>query len=778
MLKSTVCLLIFILLNSAISCKQEASNLKNKTAKKAVKNNLTKYVNPLIGTSKMGHVFPGATAPFGMVQLSPQTNFQVMFNKDGSYNKDTYQYCAGYQYKDSTIIGFAHTNFSGTGHSDLGDFLLMPTTGELVLEPLKTKTNSKGFYSSFSHNTELATPGYYKVNLDSYNIKAELTASERVGFHQYTFPESNQAHIVLDLIYNVYHHNNKNVWTFIRVENDSLVTGYRQTKGWARTKKVFFAMQFSKPFKSYGHKKYDKETYDGFYRRFDQEQNFPEMAGKNLRTYFNFNTEEGEKIKIKFALSAVSTNGALKNLKAEIPHWNFEAVKSETQRKWNEELNKIEVKTISEEDKTTFYTALYHTSLSPIIYEDVDGKYRGLDQNIYTSDGFVNYTIFSLWDTYRALHPLYNIIQQKRNNDMIKSMLAHHDQSVHKMLPIWSHYANENWCMIGYHATSVIADAYVKNIGDFDIKHALKASVNTSTVKYFDGLGDYIDYKYVPDDKSHSSVSKTLEYAYNDWCIAQIAKKTASFKIEKEYTARASYYNNVYDPSIGFMRPKLSDGSFRKNFDPMDTHGQGFIEGNAWNYGLYIPQNIEHMVSMMGGKEKFTQQLDKLFTLEIEDKYIEKHEDITRDGIIGNYVHGNEPGHHIPYLYNWTGHPEKTQERVRMIVNSMYAPTVDGLCGNDDAGQMSAWYIFSSLGFYPVTPGSPYYALGSPNIKEALIYLENGKVLKIIAKNQSKNNVYVKNVTINGKKLSSLLLSHDDIAQGGELIFEMSNKPQ
>ena len=732
--------LLLLLFSSCIflwNCHQKTN--ENNT-EKLMEKDFTKYVNPLIGTSKMGHVFPGATAPFGMVQLGPQTNFQPMFNQDGSYNKETYEYCAGYQYKDSTIIGFAHTNFSGTGHSDLGDFLVMPTTGNLLLDPLETKEGNKGFYSKFSHTTEQASPGHYEVNLDSYNIKAELTASERVGFHQYTFPKSEDAHIILDMVYNVYHHNNKNVWTFIRVENDTLVTGYRQTKGWARTKKVFFAMQFSKPFKSYGHKKYNKETYDGFYRRFKQDENFPEMAGKDIRAYFNFDTEEGEKIKIKFALSPVSTNGALNNLKTEISHWDFDKTREETKTKWNKELHKIKVETLSEKDKITFYTALYHTNLSPILYEDVDGKYRGLDQNIYTSDSFTNYTIFSLWDTYRALHPLYNIIQPQRNNDMIKSMLVHHDQSVHKMLPIWSHYANENWCMIGYHATSVIADALAKNVGDFDINHALEASTNTATVRYFDGLGDYIDYKYVPDDKSHSSVSKTLEYAYNDWCIAQIAKKAGNSNIEKEYLDRSEYYNNVYDPSIGFMRPKLSNGSFRENFDPMDTHGQGFIEGNAWNYGLYVPQNIDHMVEMMGGKEKFSKQLDELFTMEIEDKYIEKHEDITRDGIIGNYVHGNEPGHHIPYLYNWTGHPEKTQERVRMIMDTMYAPTVEGLCGNDDAGQMSAWYIFSCLGFYPVTPGSPYYAIGSPNVKEATIHLGNGKTLKIIAKNQSKEN--------------------------------------
>jgi predicted alpha-1,2-mannosidase len=747
----------------------ESNSLKTHQA------DLTHYVNPFVGTSKMGHVFPGATAPFGMVQLSPQTNFEVMFTPEGSYNTKTYEYCAGYQYRDSTILGFAHTNFSGTGHADLGDFLVMPTTGKLILDPLSTEAGNKGFYSTFSHESEKATPGYYSVDLERYNIQAELTASERVGYHRYTFPKTDSAHILLDMVYNVYHYEGKNVWTFIRVENDSTITGYRQTKGWARDRKVFFATRFSKPFSNYGHKKYDNSPYNGFYRRFHESENFPEMAGQNLRAYFNFNTEEGEAIELKFALSSVSAAGAMRNLESEIPHWNFEQTQAETRNKWNKELSKVHIETLSEEDKITFYTALYHTNLSPILYEDVDGQYRGLDQNIHTSEGFTNYTIFSLWDTYRALHPLFNLTQPARNNDMIKSMLAHHDQSVHHMLPIWSHYANENWCMIGYHATSVIADAMAKHVGDFDTRRALQASVNTANMRYFDGLGDYIDHHYVPDDKSHSAVSKTLEYAYNDWCIAQMAKKLGDENTFAAFKQRARYYRNVYDAESGFMRPRLSDGTFRANFDPMDTHGQGFIEGNAWNYGLYVPQAIDSMIALMGGKEAFAAHLDSLFTMDIADKYIDKHEDITRDGIIGNYVHGNEPGHHIPYLYNWTGHPEKTQARVRMIMQSMYGPSVEGLCGNDDAGQMSAWYVFSALGFYPVTPGSPYYALGSPLVKSASIQLENGKTLTIKAENQATENVYVRQVTLNGKPLENNQLSHHELIQGGELIFEMSS---
>ena len=733
------------------------------------------YVNPFVGTKNMGHTFPGATTPFGMVQLSPETNIQPFFKND-NYNKDTYRYCSGYQYEDSTIFGFAHTHFSGTGHSDLGDFLVMPTVGKLELEP-GTVHDQNGYFSHFSHENEHAEPGYYRVLLDKYNIKAELTTSDRVGFHQYTFPESKNAHLLLDLVYNIYNFEDKNVWTFIRVESDSLVTGYRQTTGWARNRIVYFAMKFSKPFFSYGHKKYDTTKYNGFYRKFNENENFPEMAGRNIRAYFNFTTKNNEKIKVKFALSSVSTAGALKNMETEIPNWDFNKVKLANQAKWNKELSKVFVETLTEFNKETFYTALYHTMLSPILYEDVDGRYRGLDQNIHVSDGFSNYTIFSLWDTYRALHPLFNILQPKRNNDMIKSMLAHYEQSVHKMLPIWSHYANENWCMIGYHAASVIADAVVKNVGDFNKRKALEACISTSTTAYFDGIGEYIRLHYVPEDVSNSSVSKTLEYAYDDWCIAQVAKNVGDEKIMNEYLNRSMNFVNVYDQDIGFMRPKMSNGEWRGEFNPMDTHGQGFIEGNAWNYGLYVPHDIETMIDMMGGKSRFRTHLDSLFTMEIDEKYIEKTEDITRDGIIGNYVHGNEPGHHIPYLYNWTDSPWKTQERVRMIMDTMYSNTVDGLCGNDDAGQMSAWYIFSALGFYPVCPGSDRYAIGSPSVTFARIKLENDKTLTIKTINQNKVNVYVQKVMVNGQELTRNYLLHNEIINGGEIQFYLTDNP-
>lgn len=738
--------------------------------------NYTQYVNPFIGTKNMGHTFPGATVPFGMVQLSPETNQEAMFTEDGSYNSETYRYCSGYQYDDSTIFGFAHTHMSGTGHADLGDFLVMPTVGVLNLNPGEISVPGSGFYSHFTHSSEKAEPGYYAVNLQDYEIDVALTSSERVGFHRYTFPETENAHIILDMISNIYHYEGKNVWTFIRVENDSLVTGYRQTNGWARNRYVYFAMSFSKPFKSYGHKKYEEVKYNGFYRKFNEEKNFPEMAGQEIRAYFDFDMEEGEELLIKMALSSVSTAGALNNMEAEIPHWNFEQVKQDAQLKWNDELSKIQVEMMTEAQMETFYTALYHTMLSPIIFEDVDGQYRGLDQNIHQSEGFINYTVFSLWDTYRALHPLFNLIQVQRNNDMIHSMLAHYDQSVHHILPVWSHYANENWCMVGYHSVSVIADALVKGNTDVDLDHALEACVNSAQLSYYDGIESYMNLGYVAEDLSGSSVSKTLEYAYDDWCIAQVAHQADDKRMEEEFSKRSEYYLNVFDSVSNYMRPKLKNGEWRKEFDPLDTHGQGFIEGNAWNYGLYVPQNIDGMIEMMGGKDAFSEHLDRIFHTPIEERFIEKNEDITRDGIIGNYVHGNEPGHHIPYLYNWTHEPWKTQERVRMIMNEMYSNDVDGLCGNDDAGQMSAWYVFSSLGFYPVLPGSDVYAIGSPLVKSAILSLEAGNNIQIICHDQSEENVYVKKVLWNGEIVNLNELKYSELVQGGKLEFYMSKK--
>lgn len=738
--------------------------------------NLIEWVNPMVGTQRMGHTYPGATVPFGMVQLSPHTD-TIPYEWNGQYNGEVYAYCSGYQYDDKDITGFAHTHFSGTGHSDLGDFLLMPTSGQVQLNPGTEDHPESGYRSRFSHETEWASPASYTVELLEDQILAELTASTRVGFHRYTYTAADSANLIFDLSSGIYNYDEKNVWTFVRVENDTLVTGFRQTNGWARTRYLYFALTFDQPIREYGHKKKKTGVYNGFYRKFDETHNFPEMAGQDLVAWFRFGELKENQLQVKMALSAVSTNGAIKNLQAEIPHWDFEQIVEEGQKIWNHELNKIQVETLTKEDKKVFYTAMYHSFLGPVEYQDVDHQYRGLDQNIHRAKGFTNYTIFSLWDTYRALHPLFNLIQPKRNNDMIESMLAHYDQSVHPMLPVWSHYSNENWCMIGYHSVSVIADAVVKGVYTGDIRRALYAAAHTASYGPYDGLSYYMDLGYVPEDKNGSSVSKTLEYAYDDWTIAQIANKTGNTGIERAFFARSTNYENVFDPVSGFMRPKLSDGTFKKAFDPMDTHGQGFIEGNAWNYGLYVPHNPNHLVDLMGGKDRFSLMLDSLFTMELDEKYIAATEDITKDGIIGNYVHGNEPGHHIPYLYNWTNTPWKTQERVRMICETMYADAPDGLCGNDDCGQMSAWYIFSSLGFYPVCPGSEEYAIGSPSVTSAKVDLGNGNTLTISTEKQSKKNRYVKAVLLDNQEITDFTLRHSQLQKGGNLHFIMSRKP-
>lgn len=739
-------------------------------------NNLIQYAKPIIGTEKMGHTFPGATAPFGAIQLSPDTD-TIPYEVNNRYNKDVYKYCAGYQYDDKTIVGFSHTHFSGTGHSDLGDFLIMPTTGSLQLNPGTEEKPETGFRSSFSHSNETAEPGYYRVKLDDDAIIAELTSTTRTGFHQYTFPQSNQAHIILDLMAGIYNYEDKNVWTFVRVENDTLITGYRQTNGWARTRTVYFAMSFSKPMTEYGCKDFSKrQVYRGFWGKFDRSKNHPDLAGKQLRMYVNFSTEANEKIKIKFAISPVSTRNAVENMVAEIPHWNFEKTKNETQALWNKELSKIEVKALNTEDMVNFYTAMYHAAIMPTVYQDVNGEYKGLDQNVHTAKDFVNHTSLSLWDTFRALHPYLNIINPTRNANIVKSMLAHYDQSALHMLPIWSHYANDNWCMSGYHSVSVIADAVIKGNAPFDANKALDACVATARKRNYEGIGYYIDLGYIPADKNGTSVSSTLEYAYDDWCIAQLAKKLNRTNIYEEFTKRSENWKNVFDASIGFMRPKLSDGTFKKEFDVLKTDGQGFIEGNAWNFSLYVPHQPEAMIEKMGGKKKFTQHLDSLFTMNLPDEFFADTEDITREGIIGNYVHGNEPAHHVAYLYNWTDQPWKTEERVRMILKHQYHNGSAGLGGNDDCGQMSAWYIFSAMGFYPVAPGSNQYWFGSPAIHEAVMHLENGKTFTINALNQSDKNVYVKKIVLNGQPLNRRYLTHEEIMHGGMLTFHMSAK--
>jgi predicted alpha-1,2-mannosidase len=526
--------------------------------------------------------------------------------------------------------------------------------------------------------------------------------------------------------------------------------------------------------KSYGAVNEKREMYAGFWRKFNQKENFPDLAGRQLKLYFNFDTNNGEQIKMKFALSGVSMTGALQNLQAEIPGWDFDAIVAQAKAKWEKELSKVVIDA-PEATRQNFYTAMYHAFIAPNTFMDADGTYRGLDQNTHTANGFINYTTFSLWDTYRSLHPLYNLIQQKRNNDMVKSMMAHYNQSALHMLPIWSHYANDNWCMSGYHSASVIADAIIKGTTNTDALAALNACVTTARKSNYEGIGDYVKYGYIPAEKSGVSVSNTLEYAYDDWAIAQLAKQLGKNDIYEEFTKRSASYRNVFDKD-GFVKRKDGNGNFLPAADLLSTHNQGLIEGNSWNYSFFVPHNPADLITLMGGTKKFIANMDSLFTMYLPDKYFAETEDITREGIIGTYVHGNEPAHHVPYLYNFAGVPWKTQQLVRRILDNQYKPAPDGLGGNDDCGQMSAWYIFSALGFYPVAPGSDEYQIGSPIVNSALFSFENGKQLKITVQNQSDKNKYVKSITINGKPLTCTAIKHADLINGGEIIFIMTDK--
>lgn len=739
------------------------------------KKNPADYVNPFIGTKSMGHTFPGACVPFGAVQLSPDTE-NVPHNIDGVYQKEAYRYCAGYQYDDPTIIGFSHTHLSGTGHSDLGDILLMPTVGDLKLVPGTAEKPEEGYRSRFSHEMEKASPGYYEVKLQDYNVKVQLTATERVGVHKYTYPMgTKEGHVIVDLLHGIYNYDGKVLWANLRVENDTLLTGYRITWGWARTNYTYFAMTFSKPIRNYGHENFEDIKYQGFWRRFNVKDNFPEMGGRGIVAFFDFDLAEDPELEVKVALSCVSTEGALKNLEVETSGKNFDVLVAEAKDKWNKELSVIEAQG-NDNQLAMLYTSLYHTMINPSVYMDVDGHYRGVDHMIHQADGFTNYTVFSLWDTFRALHPLFNVLNRDRNQDMVKSMLEHYQQSVHKALPVWSHMGNENWCMIAYHGVAVVADALAKGI-DVDNALALEAMRNSANVLYYQDTKDYVEKGYVPVDKDGSGASITLENAYDDWTIYQTAKRLGKQKVMAEYEKRALNYRNLFDERLGFVHPRLSDGSWKEPFDPLNTHGEGFIEGNSWNYSFHVPHDVNGLIHQMGGEKRFIERLDSLFTMHLPEKYYADTEDITEEGLMGNYVHGNEPSHHVLYLYAWTSQPWKTQYRVREVMNRMYRNKIDGLCGNDDCGQMSAWYIFSALGFYPVCPGTDQYVLGAPYLPYMKVRLENGNLFEVRAAKVSDKNRYVKSVKLNGKPYEKAYITQQDIQAGGVLEFEMDSKP-
>lgn len=705
--------------------------------------NYAKYVNPFIGTGGHGHTYPGATVPHGMVQLSPDTRL------------DGWDGCGGYHYSDSFIYGFTHTHLSGTGVSDYGDILLMPMNG-------KPSPDNKVYGSMFNHKNEKAAAGYYNVRLEDDNIDAEFTASERVGFHHYRFNASAENSIILDL-----KHRDEVIESSLHIEDSVTVTGLRRSKAWATNQYVFFVIRFSKAIKTFGTWQNDMP---------DAANTTVIEKSKNLKAFFRFDLSGSNDMYIKVAISTVSIEGARKNMEREIPGWDFEAVKQDAENKWNKELSKIEV--ISEDDINKlriFYTALYHTAIVPNINMDVDGQYRGMDDKIHTANGFTYYSVFSLWDTYRAAHPLYTIIDRERSLDYIKTFLTHYKEG--GRLPVWELASCETDCMIGYHSVPVIFDAYRKGIRDFDTKLALNAMKNSATRQVL-GLPAYMTKGVIEVEDEAENVSKILEYAYDDWCIALFADSLGNRQDYLQFIKRSQYYKNILDLESGFMRPR-KNGSWLKPFDPREVNNN-FTEANSWQYSFYMPHDIEGYTRLVGGNKKLENKLDSLFAASSQTTGREQS-DIT--GLIGQYAHGNEPSHHIIYLYNYTEKPYKAQQLLHKVMTEMYHDAPDGLIGNEDCGQMSAWYVLSALGFYPVTPGTNNYMIGTPLFRLVEIHLENEKSFTINAPGADGKNYYIQNALLSTTAhlaphaWDSAFLRHDDIANGGLITFMMGDKP-
>ncbi|MGZ3927553.1 MAG: GH92 family glycosyl hydrolase [Mucilaginibacter sp.] len=745
-----------VLFLAFISCFATISSAQKK------KNDYTQLINPFIGTGGHGHTYPGAVVPFGMVQLSPDTRLEGW---DG---------CSGYYFTDTVVYGFSHTHLSGVGIADYCDILFMPTTGD-------PQFNNTDYRSGFKKKNEFASPGYYRTKLDKYNVGVELTATKRVGVHRYNYPGTNQANIIIDL-----QHRDEVLDSWIEVVNDHEIRGFRRSKAWATDQSVYFYAKFSKPFKTYGIARNDS-----------LQQGQHKLQGKNIKMYIQF--DNPSEVISKVGISSVSEEGALKNLDTEVPDFDFKKVQKDAKADWNTELNKIQVEggapPISQDAKTSqyreggynpygynrpqqkkqptvtdwskikqtiFYTALYHTMLAPNVYSDVDGQYRGMDQKIHKAEGFEYYTVFSLWDTFRAEDPLFTIINRKRTLDFIKSFLAMYEQG--GILPIWPLASSETYCMVGNHSIPVIVDAYAKGIRDFNAEEAftaMKAAVNRNQF----GLDSYRKNGAVLADDEHESVSKTLEYAYDDWCIAKMAKMLNKPLDYAEFIKRAQYWKNVYNDQNGFMQARV-DGGWYTPFDPTDINNN-YTEGNGWQYSFLVNQDVDGLISRMGGKDKFEAKLDELFTTDTKLSG-RRQDDVT--GLIGQYAHGNEPSHHMAYLYNFTDSPDKTQLYISRILRDEYSILPDGLSGNEDCGQMSAWYVMSSLGIYTIQPGQTQYQIGLPQFDKAVINLENGKKFTITNSGSgvSFQNIYLQGMQLNKKPYNKLYLDDKDIADGGD----------
>lgn len=709
--------------------------------------NYTQYVNPLIGSAGHGHVFVGANVPFGAVQLGPVNVFEG------------WDWCSGYNYASNTILGFTHTHLSGTGIGDLNDILLLPVSGKVPLTKGTKEDMVTSYGSYFSHENEISKPGYYSVLLDKYKIKAELTATERVGFHRYTFNSVDDSHVLLDLADGVGW--DKPMKTFIKKTGAKTIVGYRHSKGWADDQRVYFAMEFSEPISNIS-------LYDNVSAVLGNQG-----EGVRMKAVIDFATLKNKQVLVKVGLSPVSYENAHANIKAEIPTWDFAKTVKQANSKWNTELNKIQIKA-DEKTMKVFYTSLYHTMFAPSIFNDANGDYRGTDKKVYKKANFTNYTIFSLWDTYRALHPLYTITQPDKINDIVKSFLAIYQQQ--GRLPVWHLMGNETNTMNGNHSIAVIVDAYLKGYRDYDTALAYEA-IKKTAMQTRDGM-DYVQkLQYIPADTMLETVGNALEYAIDDWCVAQMAKALNKTEDYTYFSKRANLYKLYFDKETTFMRGKLANGNWRMPFNPLSSahRKDDYVEGNAWQYTWLVPQDPHGVIDLFGSEDKFLAKLDALFLITDKVEGEESSPDIS--GLIGQYAQGNEPNHHIPYLYAYAGQPWKTAKLIREIDDKFYSTKPDGLCGNEDLGQMSAWYVFSAMGFYSVNPANGVYILGSPLVNNATINYKGSVSFKLTAIDNSRTNMYIQKAKYNGKPYTKSYITHEMITKGGELKLYMGSKP-
>jgi len=710
------------------------------------------YVNPMIGTDAHGHVYPGPSVPFGLVQLSPDTRDNTW---DGS---------SGYHYSDTSILGFSHNHLTGTGCLDLGNILLMPTVGPVKLFP--GHQPGEGYRARFSHQAEVARPGYYAVELPDYHVKVELTATARAGFHRYTFPATDAAHIILDLQHGI---GNTLTEARLTLENDRTASGYRRSKGWGGGKVYYFVMEFSRPFDSAG------------VAQADQDVPGRETTGKETKGHFDFKTKAGEQILVRVGLSTVSVEGARNNLHAEIADWNFDGVANAARQQWDQALGVFAVTTPDQNRRQTFYTALYHTLVAPTLLSDVDGQFRGPDDQVHQAKGYDYYTEISIWDIFRAEIPLLILDQPARVNDIVSTMLEHFKLFGHQTLPVWPEGGKETWCMIGNHALPIIATAYLSGLRQWDAGEALQDMIATTDLDR-EQLGAYRQRGFVPTGKNVQSVSKTLEYAYDDSCIARFAKMLDQDAVAQKYAQRSQNWTNVFDPATGFMRGRHEDGSWVTPFGENEQDSINFdeyTEANAWQYNFFVPQNVPGLISKLGGDDKFTARLDEMFDTQRIIPNLHFIPDVT--GVIGLYSQGNEPDHNFAYLYSYAGQPWKTQARVRQVANLLYTNTPDGICGNDDCGQISAWYVFAALGFYPVDPVSGIYVLGSPLMDKVTLHLDSAHyhrhAFTVIARKNSAQNCYIQSAELNGRPLTRSWIAQAEIAAGGKLVLTMGPTP-